>query len=217
MGIQERKEREKEQRRQAILDAAESIFFLKGWKVATMDEVAGEAELSKGTLYLYYKNKDELFLAINYRGIKILVDHFEKAISSTGSGLEKVFAIGRAYYRFAQEYPDYYNMLSYFELNELEFHEPEDANSLACKCSELGNSALGVVVKAIQAGIEDGSIRADIDAVRVATILWGQATGIIQLAMHKGKHLQEAHGINMEGIVEEAWTLIRCAIENKAH
>jgi TetR/AcrR family transcriptional regulator len=50
MGITERKEREKEQRRNAIIDAAEKIFFTKGMDNSTMDDVAEEAELSKGTL-----------------------------------------------------------------------------------------------------------------------------------------------------------------------
>ena len=52
MGIAERREREREQRRNTILDAAETVFFSKGINLATMDEVAEEAELSKGTLYL---------------------------------------------------------------------------------------------------------------------------------------------------------------------
>ena len=60
MGIAERKEREKEHRRNTILDAAEEVFFSKGINLATMDEVAERAELSKGTLYLYFKNKEEL-------------------------------------------------------------------------------------------------------------------------------------------------------------
>ena len=57
MGIQERKEREKLQRREDIIDAAEKVFFKKDLDSATMDDVANEAELSKGTLYIYFKSK----------------------------------------------------------------------------------------------------------------------------------------------------------------
>ncbi|MCK5408322.1 MAG: helix-turn-helix transcriptional regulator, partial [Candidatus Krumholzibacteria bacterium] len=60
MGIAERREREKEQRRIDIIDAAERVFFSKGWQAATMDDVAEAVELSKATLYLYFKNKEEL-------------------------------------------------------------------------------------------------------------------------------------------------------------
>ena len=61
MGITERKEREKLQRREDILNAAERVFFSKGHKNSTMDDVAEEAELSKGTLYLYFKSKEGFY------------------------------------------------------------------------------------------------------------------------------------------------------------
>ena len=64
MGIAERKQREKEQRRQHILQVAETIFLEKGINSSTMDEIAAVCELSKGTLYLYFKSKEELFLDI---------------------------------------------------------------------------------------------------------------------------------------------------------
>lgn len=60
MGTHERKEREREHRREDILDAAQHVFFEKGLPTATMDEIAEIAELSKGTLYLYYKSKEDL-------------------------------------------------------------------------------------------------------------------------------------------------------------
>ncbi|NJK86044.1 MAG: helix-turn-helix transcriptional regulator [Bacteroidales bacterium] len=80
MGISERKEREKEQRRSDIVDAAEKIFFKKGFEYATMDEIAEQAELSKGTLYLYFKSKEELLYAIHLRAMKIIKGLFESAI-----------------------------------------------------------------------------------------------------------------------------------------
>ncbi len=62
MGILERKEKEKQQRRDDILGAAKEVFFSKGLMSATMDEIAEKAELSKGTLYLYFASKEELYL-----------------------------------------------------------------------------------------------------------------------------------------------------------
>ena len=85
MVIAERKEREKEQRRNDIIDAAESIFFSKGIENATMDEIAEEAELSKGTLYLYFKSKEGLLFAIDLRAMKILLTMFKETISQKKS------------------------------------------------------------------------------------------------------------------------------------
>ena len=64
MGIQERKEREKERRRQQIMVAAKRVFSEKGFNKATMEDIAHQAELSPGTLYLYFQSKDELLQAL---------------------------------------------------------------------------------------------------------------------------------------------------------
>ena len=64
MGVQERKEREKQARQDAILEAAREIFFAKGLDQATIDDIAEKAELSKGTIYLYFKSKEELYISV---------------------------------------------------------------------------------------------------------------------------------------------------------
>ena len=73
MGIQERKERERERRRQQIMVAAKRVFTDKGFSKATMEDIAKEAELSPGTLYLYFKNKDELYASLSLRILQYLM------------------------------------------------------------------------------------------------------------------------------------------------
>ncbi|MBW2283651.1 MAG: helix-turn-helix transcriptional regulator, partial [Deltaproteobacteria bacterium] len=67
MGIKERKEREKEMRQRQIITAAEKIFSAKGFRGATMEDIAREAELSPGALYTYYNKKDDLYASLNLR------------------------------------------------------------------------------------------------------------------------------------------------------
>jgi AcrR family transcriptional regulator len=67
MGIKERKKREKEKRRQEIMVAARRVFSARGYECATMEDIAREAELSPGTLYLYFRNKDELYASLSIR------------------------------------------------------------------------------------------------------------------------------------------------------
>lgn len=212
MGIQERKGREKEQRRSDIVDAAERVFFSKGVWTATMDDVAEAAELSKGTLYLYFKNKEELYYAINYRGLRILIDLFNKAALQGKTGLEKTFLIGRAFLHFSREQTDYFNALSYYEVKDVDYSE---SDSVACLCDAAGNEAIGILVEAIKVGIEDGSIQPDLDPDKTALILWGLTSGMIQLVTLKGPHLQERHGFPMDTLVDESFRLIRCILEKK--
>ena len=58
MGVIERREREKERKRNTMLDAAESILMDRGLEHLSMDDVAEKAEVSKGSLYLYFQNKN---------------------------------------------------------------------------------------------------------------------------------------------------------------
>ncbi len=59
-----RREREKNQRIQSIVDAAKKVFSSKGYLKSTMDEIAMAAEITKPTIYLYFKTKDDLLLSL---------------------------------------------------------------------------------------------------------------------------------------------------------
>ncbi|MFC1877219.1 TetR/AcrR family transcriptional regulator [Thermodesulfobacteriota bacterium] len=82
MSIQERKEREKERRRQQILVAAKKLFSVKGFTRATMENIAEEAELSPGTLYNYFKNKEELFASLTLRILQFLNLRVEQVLKN---------------------------------------------------------------------------------------------------------------------------------------
>src|SRR5256885_15067617 len=110
MGIIERKEREKEARRSLILDATERVFQSKGIQIATMDDIARDAELAKGTIYLYYRNKDELQLGVMMRAIDLMHEEFHEAAASENLALKKFQAVGEAYWKFAHDQPFRFKM-----------------------------------------------------------------------------------------------------------
>lgn len=205
MGITERKEREKQQRRSDIIDAAEHLFFKKGYLNATMDQVAKAAELSKGTLYLYFKSKEDIYLAINIRGMVILERLFLEAASTNKSGLEKIDAIGHAYYGFSQNYPNYFEAMIYYESKNL-----EDSMDNACiqSCEAQGTRTLKVVAETVRTGIQDGSIRNDIDPLQAAIILWGQTTGMIQVLALKEKIFLKVNQFDAQTLIEISFGLI---------
>ncbi len=98
MGIQERKQRERERRRQQIMIAAKRVFSVKGFNRATMEDIAKEAELSPGTLYLYFKNKDELFSSLSIRILQYLNIRLEHVANdrSLENGEQKIDALREA-------------------------------------------------------------------------------------------------------------------------
>jgi AcrR family transcriptional regulator len=196
MGITERKEREKQRRQNDIIDAAEQVFFSKGFALATMDDVAEEAELSKGTLYLYFQNKQDLYFAINSRGLNILETMFREARKKHKTGIDQVMAIGRAYVRFAREYRNYYEAMAYYDLKEVDFE-----SSFGKCCHDIGHNTIGLLIEAIQTGIDDRTIDKSLDPVKTAIMLWGYSTGLIQLLSTQGEKLKQDYGLDIEDIL----------------
>lgn len=209
MGIQERKEREKEQRRNLILDAAEKVFFSKGFDLATMDEIAEEAELSKGTLYLYFNNKEELYISINIRGLSILSDMLAEVAEEDGNGLSIVRRMGETYFRFAMEYQDYFGALVSYEGRKIDV---EIDNQIVLECEQKGDETLSHIIQAIERGIQDGSIKPAYRSEVLAIILWRTAMGLIQMYHSKHEFLEHKKGTKFEEIIESYFELTMQAI-----
>jgi AcrR family transcriptional regulator len=114
MSIADWKEREKEQRRKYITDAAEKLFFSRGYDNVTMDDIAKEVGLTKKSIYLYFKNKESLFFIVVLRGTRILNALVKEYTKRGRTGFDSLWEIGHAYYSFAQKYPDYNRACNYF-------------------------------------------------------------------------------------------------------
>ncbi|MGA9098749.1 MAG: TetR/AcrR family transcriptional regulator [Methanotrichaceae archaeon] len=165
------KEQEKEQRRSYILDAAEKMFFSRGYDNVSMDDIAGKIGLNKATLYLYFKNKESLFFAVVLRGALILNAMIKERIKKCKSGMEIIDAIGIAYLEFVDKYPDYSRAYLYFRSDRFSIEDNEDLCDDAKKILELRNEEFAIVCKAIESGMDEGMIRPDLDPVEVTVFL----------------------------------------------
>lgn len=190
MGTEERKKREKERRRNAIVDAAEKVIFTKGIEQATMDEIAEEAELSKGTLYIYFKNKNELYMAICERGSNLLNDQLGKIFSGDHSGLELVRMMGETYLTFVRNNPEYFNAFIFYETME-DVQELKES-SMAQTCEKNMREAMNFMVRALQIGMQDGTINSSYDPKELAVMLWASTRGITMIhhMKEKGHHFK---------------------------
>lgn len=184
MGIEERKKREKQKRYNVIVDAAEKVIFSKGIEQATMQEIAQEAELSKGTLYLYFKSKNELYTAIARRGSDILNRRFAKVFAGDYTGLELIRKIGETYLDFVSENPDYFRAFMHYEsLNDVEELQESE---IAEHCEENRREALSFMIRALQIGMQDGTIDESYDPRELAIVLWSSTRGITTITHMKG-------------------------------
>ncbi|HTR80383.1 MAG TPA: TetR/AcrR family transcriptional regulator [Bacteroidota bacterium] len=205
MGITERKEREKEHRREEIIDAAQKIFFQKGLLVATMDEIAEAAELSKGTLYLYYKSKEDLYLAVMLRGTEVLADIFGKVLSKDHPTLKTIANLGEAYYEFFKEHRNYFRMFYFFE--NPQFHKQVSPEMLQ-SCSGENQKVWKLVIDLIQRGIDEGVIQRDIDPKQAAVILWASSNHLMRQMDREDTYWHDVMGIDLEAAFRKANAMI---------
>jgi len=181
MGVAERREREKAERRCCILDAAERVFLTKGLAAATMDEIAHEAEVSKGTLYLYFKGKDELYLTIAQRALAEIVQLFEDAVARGGTGLERVERLMRAHCSFALEHGDRFRIATSWITSD--YSVADDSPGFG-EYKALAGKMFHRAIEAIELGKSDGTLRPDLDASRLAMQLWGSTLGVLMLKLN---------------------------------
>lgn len=205
MGIIERKEREREQRREDIISAAQKIFFEKGLPSATMDEIAEAAELSKGTLYLYYKSKEDLYLAVAMRGGEIMYNMFLEATGPEKPVLQRIIDLGDAYYDFFKQHRDYFRMYQYFEHSQLHKQvSPEMMQTCAVSDQRIWHLVVGL----IQQAIDEGMFRADLNPAEAAVILWSNGNGLMRLMDREVPHLKGGMAIDLDSTLQTSYKLI---------
>ncbi len=205
MGTTERKEREREHRRRVILRAARKIFFNKGLQAASMDEVAELAELSKGTLYLYFKSKEDLYVSLLEEGMNILRRMFEEVASKPLPADEALKQIGLAYYDFFKRHPDYFQILKFTDARSL--HSKVSREVLACT-EQCSMGCLQVVASVYQRGVTEGIYRSDLAPLEVAIMLWGTSNGMIGLIANQQDDFISDEAIDLEKIMYTSWELM---------
>ena len=110
MGIAERKERERQELREKILKAATELFLEHGFDGTSTRMIADKIEYSPATIYLHFKDKNELFFAISERAFRLFFEYFSSS-ESIQDPMERLKELGRVYMRFALEHPAYYDLM----------------------------------------------------------------------------------------------------------
>jgi len=172
MTITERKEREREERRMQIISAAEHLFFENGYDQVSMEQIAREAELSKGTIFFYFKNKEALYFTIVLQGIRLLHQMvFNVVNENDGLAITKLGSLGSAGIRFAREYPGYRSMIRLFKSGRFSLEYNDVSNNEVAEITSYSDAMINLTEEIVKSGVKDGSIRSDIDPVELAIFI----------------------------------------------
>lgn len=110
MGIAERKEREKQEMRKLILRTAAKIFIKDGFEKTSIRNIADAIEYSPATIYLYFKDKNELFYAIQKDAFHLFFQYFQR-VGPMDDPMDRLLELGKVYLQFAVENPGYYDLM----------------------------------------------------------------------------------------------------------
>jgi AcrR family transcriptional regulator len=131
MSIKERREREEKGRLDAILAAAEAIFARSGYYQTRMEDIAREAELAKGTLYYYFKSKDEIYLHLLDREARAVHEEIRTRITEESSLLEALRKSFDFYLEYFEKNPAYLKMFLPCMCGTIRFESGADLRSAA--------------------------------------------------------------------------------------
>jgi AcrR family transcriptional regulator len=160
--------------RTAILDAARKLYFAAGADGVSARKIASEVGCSATAIYLYYRNLDDVLHHLRMEGHA----HLRQYLLEVDEGLpavERVRQMGRNYFRFGIEHPNYYQLMFLHRFSDVPRREFVQQEILT----------LLIVRDALANGIAAGEIRADLDPMVLANGVWAGIHGITSLAVSR--------------------------------
>jgi len=177
MGIAERKEKQKQDIRKAILDASMKLFTEQGYENVSIRKIADLIEYSPTTVYLYFKDKNEILFNLHELGFQKMAE-YNVDLWTIKNPLVRLHKMGDHYIRFGLENPEFYDLMFILKA-------PMEALERMENCDwKSGDQALGRLKETLQECMDKDLIqKGDIDAMAMAS--WGMVHGLVSLAIRK--------------------------------
>jgi AcrR family transcriptional regulator len=181
MGVKERREREKSETRDKILDAARELFVTEGYDGVSMRQVAEKIEYSPTAIYVHFADKQQLFHELCQQDYARLADVFQSSAMSSDP-IERLKQIGNTYTEFGVRYPNHYKFMF------MTPHPPQEPDEEDREI--MGNpevDAYAFLKWAVEQAIDAGRLREEFqDAELISQTLWASVHGVISLHIAKG-------------------------------
>lgn len=204
MTVAARREREQQLRRETILNSARKLFKEKGFDFTTVDEIAALSELGKGTIYSYFKSKDQIYIAILEEEFQILEERMSLAVEKAGSAVKALDGLYETFIQYNRERRGFIEALFVQVDQQTSVRLGDLLRGLKNKSSEWTDLVAGV----LQKGIDQGEF-APFEVNQMAEVIIGMILGLIiqsemgrikaDLSVYKGTLFRLA----FEGIVKK--------------
>lgn len=183
MGLLERRIKEKDSRKKQILKSARALFFKKGFNKVTVDEIAKSSELGKGSIYLYFDSKEEIYAQILLNDIDNLNRQVFALLEKSCAASDLLTEFSKIYIDFFLNDGELFRILMAYMLQPAEMNLPEKLNSQIINANAR---SIDVIGKILQKGMDAKEFSGEINLKQNQNAFWGLLNGIISLYVFSG-------------------------------
>lgn len=169
-----RRDEDRAQVRQAILEAAGALFMERGYEGFSLREVAEKIGYSPGTIYLYFDNKDDILFAIADEGFQRFAKVLHVAVKQSENAAEQLHLLGQAYIAFAQVHPTHYRLM-FIERTDFTVRKSEQGG-------ETWDDSFAILEEVVERAIQAGVVREGDPSV-ISDALWAVLHGVVALGI----------------------------------
>jgi len=173
-----------EYRTEGILEAARKVIALRGFDNATMGEVAEAAGISKATIYLYFKNKDELYFNCVIEKLDGVIEEMKDAVEGIDDPIERLRTVFEVQTKKAEEDQDFFRVFLTEKMTIFMNRSTRSGQEYYKRVSEYNDILIG----ALQDGMRMGLIR-ETDPLKAANMLFSMLRGMAMLKIIQGEEL----------------------------
>lgn len=190
-----------------IAQKAMVLFAKKGIENTKMDEIAAAAGYGKATLYVYFKNKEDIVSFLSLKSMEKLKGLLSGALENGGTAKEQFFSMCNALVKYQADYPNFFDRsLQYIQV------EQNNDNEWLSKTYQVGEEVNQIISQYIKKGIESGELAQTTDYFGMILLMWGMISGIIKLASEKEEYIRIRGNVSKEEFLQAGFEKIYKAI-----
>lgn len=207
-----RKKEPRHVHREHIARAASALFTQKGIAAVSMDDIARAAGYSKATLYVYFKNKEEIVSLLVLESMNMLYHSICQALAQQQTTQARYEEICRSLVRYEEEFPFYFQMLLDHINIDFEGRDylPEEEETY-----QTGEEINQKLLVFLQSGMQSGDLRADLEPLPVIFHFWGMLSGLILLASKKEDYINRTMGLSKTEFLEHGFQMLYHSIAGR--
>ncbi len=184
MGIAERKEREKTELKEKIIAAATALFLEQGFERASIRTIADKIEYSPATIYLHFKDKNELFATVSERAFALFFEYFS-AVMPIEDPMSRLKQLGKQYLKFASDHPAYYDLM-FVNRAPME-HEDQQWS---------GERSHDILINTVQECMDHGHFKGH-ELHPLSLAIWSAVHGLASLKLRKRLSMYQSEDVDL--------------------